>query len=103
MSIIILNIVDKTIDNLLLLVYNILMYNKIDSKRIREIIKMRNTGYTFQVIGDKYGISRQRAQKIYSTNVTQQNTKLNPIYRLLDKLYRQLTKRLIIDPDGRED
>lgn len=33
------------------------------SKEVEEIIKMRMEGYTFQEIGDKFGVSRQAIQK----------------------------------------
>ncbi|NCB21154.1 MAG: hypothetical protein EOM88_04570 [Clostridia bacterium] len=47
------------------------------SKRNREIKKLRNEGHTFQSIGNKYGISRERVRQIF--NNIQTRYKFNPV------------------------
>jgi DNA-directed RNA polymerase sigma subunit (sigma70/sigma32) len=40
-------------------------YLATQARRNRQIVKERESGKTFEEIGDKHGISRQRAQQIY--------------------------------------
>jgi DNA-directed RNA polymerase sigma subunit (sigma70/sigma32) len=65
--------------------------------RTKDIVKMRKAGCTFQLIGTKYGISRQRVQKIYSNYLKQQKP------NLLDRIINWYWRKRIIEPDARED
>ena len=77
---------------------------KIDTEKDKKVIEMREKyNCTWAAIGAVYGISRQGAQDYYNRAKRRQNAKRSPLIRLMDKLYKKITKQLIIDPDGRED
>lgn len=85
------------------MVYNRSMM-KIDKEKDREIIRMRDKlGCTWQSIGSAYGITRQGAQDYYNRAKRRQVKKQGFFSRLADRILQRLTKRLIIEPDGRED
>jgi orotate phosphoribosyltransferase-like protein len=65
--------------------------------RAKKIVRMKKKGCTFQQIADKYGFSRQRAQKIYSDYLKKQKPSL------LDRIINWYWKKRIIEPDDRED
>ena len=66
---------------------------KIDKEKDNEIIRMRDKlGCTWRSIGSAYGISRQGAQDYYKRAKRRQNAKRSPLIRLMDKLYKKITK-----------
>jgi hypothetical protein len=77
---------------------------KINTEKDNKVIEMREKlGCTWALIGAAYGISRQGAQDYYNRAKKRQAAKQGFFSRLADRILQRLTKRLIIDPDGRED
>ena len=85
------------------MVYNRSMM-KIDTEKDKKIIEMREKyNCTWALIGATYGISRQGAQDYYNRAKRRQVKKQGFFSRLAGRILQRLTKRLIIEPDGRED
>jgi hypothetical protein len=66
---------------------------KINKEKDNKVIEMREQfGCTWAAIGAVYGISRQGAQDYYRRAKKRQAAKRSPLIRLMDKLYKKITK-----------
>jgi hypothetical protein len=82
----------RYLTNTICLFYNRSMM-KIDKEKDKKVIEMREKyNCTWAAIGAVYGISRQGAQDYYNRAKRRQNAKRSPLIRLMDKLYKKITK-----------
>lgn len=82
----------RYLTNTICLFYNRSMM-KIDKEKDKKVIEMREKyNCTWALIGAAYGISRQGAQDYYNRAKRRQDAKRSPLSRLMDKLYKKITK-----------